>query len=462
MASQWRRIQVARISFFLAPLSGLVDYIYAAAMQVFTGFGAANDANFSACAGRTKAIPESVTPIPNYPTKLRIYQTNASRYWQVCCYFKGKTHKQSLRTTNKKVAISGAKNFFHLKVAELYGEQRPEREDKCKPFKDFVQAALSAQLARVKRGEFTQLSLDILRSRLLKSVVPYFGDKDVRSINFQHISEYMHALSNEGKSTTTIQQHLVAMRKVLTYAQSLNELTSVPKFPSIKISNSPRGSYTLQEYLRMVKVARRLRGMVVPKDVTAKSRRGDANLDKFARVSEDFHWLIRFMVNGFMRPTDIRNLKHKHVTVVRGKHVYLRLNLPESKKHDAPIVTLQPAVHVYERLLAWQQRMGYGKPDDYLFLPEQPKRNLVLETYRWQLIFVQHEAGVGANAANNQQRTLYSFRHTSLTFRLLYGKNVDLITLARNARTSVEMIEKFYSSNLRAEMNIDLIHGKRG
>ena len=49
----------------------------------------------------------------------------------------------------------------------------------------------------------------------------------------------------------------------------------------------------------------------------------------------------------------------------------------------------------------------------------------------------------------------------SLTLRLLYGKSIDLITLARNARTSVDMIERFYSSNLTAEMNIDLLQGKR-
>ncbi len=33
--------------------------------------------------------------------------------------------------------------------------------------------------------------------------------------------------------------------------------------------------------------------------------------------------------------------------------------------------------------------------------------------------------------------------------------------LARNARTSVEMIERFYSSNLSAEMNIGMLHSRR-
>jgi integrase len=116
---------------------------------------------------------------------------------------------------------------------------------------------------------------------------------------------------------------------------------------------------------------------------------------------------------------------------------------------------------VYERLLAWQLRQGYGKPTDYVFLPEQQNRDLVLETYRWQFTWIQQQAGIGKNAANGQSRTLYSLRHSSMTFRLLYGRRVDLLTLARNARTSVEMVEKFYSSNLAAEMNIDLLQGRR-
>jgi hypothetical protein len=70
-------------------------------------------------------------------------------------------------------------------------------------------------------------------------------------------------------------------------------------------------------------------------------------------------------------------------------------------------------------------------------------------------------AGIGENKANGMSRTLYSLRHTAITLRLLYGGKIDLLTLARNARTSVEMIEKFYSSNLSAEMNIDLLQGRR-
>jgi hypothetical protein len=45
--------------------------------------------------------------------------------------------------------------------------------------------------------------------------------------------------------------------------------------------------------------------------------------------------------------------------------------------------------------------------------------------------------------------------------RLLNAENLDSLTLARNARTSVEMIDRFYAKPLTGEMNVDLLHSQR-
>ena len=431
------------------------------AMEFWDREPAANDNRFLTQRHRTLPIEQSVTPIANYPTKLRIFQTNASRYWQVRCYLRGKTYTQSLKTTNKQAAISQAKHFFHIKTAELYGEHIAVREESVPLFKDIVPATLAQQQARVDRDDLTALSLSIFRSRLHNYILPFFGSMVLEKINYQHLTDFVALLTKKGQSTTSIQQNLVATRKVFNYAHGLNLIRSLPKFPNITIKQHPRGSFTVAEYLSLVRKARRLIGTRIPSNFTVNSRRGENNLDQFAVVSQDMSWMIRFMINSFMRPSDIKFLQHKHVTVVRAKHIYLRLNLPETKKHDKPIVTLQAAVYVYERLLTWQKSLGYGGSEDYVFLPNQANRDLVLETYRWQFNFILQQAGIGKNASNGQNRTLYSLRHSSMTFRLLYGRRVDLLTLARNARTSVEMVEKFYSSNLNAEMNIDLLQGLR-
>jgi integrase len=254
---------------------------------------------------------------------------------------------------------------------------------------------------------------------------------------------------------------MVAVRKVLSHAHGINLIKTIPRFPSIKVVNKPRGSFSLTEYRDLVRIARMQIGRRISDGAADKSRSSNEVYARYTLVSPDLHWMIRFMVNGFMRPSDIKLLQHKHVTIVRGKHIYLRLNLPETKKHDKPIVTLQPAVFVYERLLAKQKSEGFGQPEDYVFLPELMDRRWLLVVYGWQLKHIQSLAGIAENAANGQTRTIYSLRHTAMTLRLLYGKNIDLITLARNARTSVDMIERFYSSNLTAEMNIDLLQGKR-
>lgn len=166
------------------------------------------------------------------------------------------------------------------------------------------------------------------------------------------------------------------------------------------------------------------------------------------------------MVNSFMRPTDLKYIQHKHVEVVQGEHLYLRLSLPETKRHTSQIVTLRSAVRIYRHLCAYLQSLGKVSKDDYLFLPHIEDRDaaavVISQNFNKILAITDLKHG-----ELGQVRSLYSLRHTAIMFRLLYGKGIDLLTLARNARTSVQMIEEFYASNLTAEMNIGLIHSKR-
>ena len=173
------------------------------------------------------------------------------------------------------------------------------------------------------------------------------------------------------------------------------------------------------------------------------------------------YWQVKCFLKGKTYSKSLRTTTRGGVGVVENEQTYLRLNLPESKKHDKPIVTLRNAVFIYQRLKRLNVSIGMAKPTDYVFMPELTDRSTVLIYLGWQFKFIQELAGIEANAMNGKNRTLYSLRHTAITFRLLYGGAIDLLTLARNARTSVDMIEKFYSSNLSAEMNIDLLQGRR-
>jgi hypothetical protein len=51
-----------------------------------------------------------------------------------------------------------------------------------------------------------------------------------------------------------------------------------------------------------------------------------------------------------------------------------------------------------------------------------------------------------------QRHTTYSLRHSSLCFQILKTGGTDLFGLAKNARTSVLMLEKFYLTHLSPQM----------
>ena len=205
------------------------------AMEFWDRESAANDNRFLPQRHRTLPIEQSITPIANYPTKLRIFQTNASMYWQVRCYLRGKTYTQSLKTTNKQAAISQAKHFFHIKTAELYGEHIAVREESVPLFKHIVPATLAQQQARVDRDDLTALSLSIFRSRLYNYILPFFGSMALEKVNYQHLTDFVALLTKKGQSTASIQQNLVDTRKVFNYAHGLNLIRSLPKFPNITI-----------------------------------------------------------------------------------------------------------------------------------------------------------------------------------------------------------------------------------
>ena len=101
----------------------------------------------------------------------------------------------------------------------------------------------------------------------------------------------------------------------------------------------------------------------------------------------------------------------------------------------------------------------HGK-DDFVFFPHLLNRDFALQTMRRQFDEILSVADL-KNSPTGEPRTLYSLRHTAIMFRLTLGGNVDLLTLARNARTSVEMIERFYARPLQAEMNVEKIQSMR-
>jgi site-specific recombinase XerD len=327
-------------------------------------------------------------------------------------------------------------------------------------FGDVCDKLLIKEVVRVKRREFAPRSLVMLKSRLSRHVLPFFGSRSIAQITSSDLEEFLTYLYEFELSDITINQYFNALRKVLTHAFELELIDKLPRFPKLKMNSIPRGGFTVTEYLKILRYAKAHR--TSDKETHVKTHRDtrDGIYSHKEQLPFELAWLIGFMVNSFVRPVDVKLIQHQHVEIVRGKYIYLRLTLPETKKHRTQIVTLFPAVRIYEKLVAYMAKKDLAKPTDYLFLPEILDREaasyLITRDFRKVLIRTHLRKG-----HLNQNKTLYSLRHTAITFRLLYGKGIDLLTLARNARTSVEMIERFYASQLTPEMNIALLQSRR-
>lgn len=412
---------------------------------------------------RNAPIKSSMSTVDGLPDKLKIYRISGSKYWQMRLYNLGRYTIQSLKTTDLAEAKSFAVEIFHSLIESgAYVPKEPivvfSLESNLKLLHDNIEDVLSAELEKVSRDEVKHASYVMTKIRLEGLIFDFFKKHSLNKIDAELLAEFVSFLTYKKLSVSTIQGYIAQTRKLLKLLCRKKIIPIVPAFPPLKSQPHPRGAFTLTEYKAILRKSKQLRSLTF----TDWGPRNKAWIRReYHQMPQEMNWLIRFMVYTFVRPGDIRQIKNKHIEIIRGSFHYLRLNLPEVKRHSAATVSLSPAVFVFEKLLAYQAARGYGGPEDYVFFPEESNRRLVLDITGWAFNWILKELGIKAGP-HGADRSLYSLRHTSITFRLIYGGSIDLLTLARNARTSVEMIDKFYASTLSAEMNIALLLGKRG
>jgi hypothetical protein len=167
-------------------------------------------------------------------------------------------------------------------------------------------------------------------------------------------------------------------------------------------------------------------------------------LIKSYTTTKDLADLIVFMVNSYIRSTDFRHMKHKHFGVINLECRYLRLTLPQSKGHSFSITTMPWAVKVCE-LICRRQEQEFGRsirPEDNVFIPHSSTRGSAIEALASQFDIVLSLTNLKIINAG-EPITLYSLGHSSIMFRLMFGLAVDTLILAKNVRTSLDIIDRF-------------------
>jgi Phage integrase SAM-like domain len=457
---------------------------------------------------RTNPLAETKFSVPNYPTKLTIFKIAASRFFWVRYYDGGRIFKKSTKTDDKRKAIEFAKHFYDDINFKKHQGLIKGKED---GFEVCAQAVIEQQKYKVIAKEMSAEMAKADEYRLNKEVLPFFRSTSVKDIDYFTLEKFKNKLTKDGLVASTISNYMNLVGKILKYANRKGFIVAVPQIPKPKKQDNARGWFTIKEYLKLWRRAsalanktyevrkrvdekgndviftvERLLPTVFDRAKMKKDGVKEKRLTKAQKkyqeivesstylrrvdMSDDMHDLIVFMTNSFIRPTDLKWMKHKHIDVIEGAYTYLRLRLPSSKKHDKPITTMHLAVTVYKRLKERHGLIGMAKADDYVFLPmyrsdeskekDEKARDDALIQIQRQFAIVMESAALG-DGPNDERRTLYSLRHTCIMYRLLYGDGMDLLTLANNARTSPDMIARFYASQLTGEMNIDMIQSRR-
>jgi integrase len=254
----------------------------------------------------------------------------------------------------------------------------------------------------------------------------------------------------------------VTIRQVLKTALRHGWLTALPDLSqpyktSGKITH--RAWFSPEEYQQLYEATR---------------RRAQAPLHNRHRwACEQLHDYVLFMANTGLRPDEAARLEFRDVKIVKdhgSKETILEIEV-RGKRGIGWCKSTSKAVLPFQRLRdrlrpeilpesdeddSVQARTTKAKPR--LVKPQATDRLFPMKQ-RGLLNTILDELKLKLDRDGNI-RTSYSLRHTYICFRLMEG--ADIYQIAKNCRTSVEMIEKFYAAHIKTMLDASAINVRKG
>ena len=152
------------------------------------------------------------------------------------------------------------------------------------------------------------------------------------------------------------------------------------------------------------------------------------------------------MANTGLRPDEAARLEFRDVAIVTDEATGERILEIEvrGKRGVGYCKSMTGAIMPFERV----RKRKKPEPTDRIFG----------KTPRELLNTILDELGLKSDRDGNR-RTAYSLRHTYICMRLMEG--ADIYQIAKNCRTSVEMIEKFYASHIKNTLDAAAINVRK-
>ena len=402
--------------------------------------------------------------------KVHVYKRENSRFWQCSSYLAGRNR----RVSTKQESLSLAKEFAEDWYLTLRDKNRQGELISEKTFKQAA-AQFEREYEIITEGQRSPRWVEGHKARLRLHLVPFFGTMGLSQITAGKVQDYRihrmtpgdepnpHSKANRphtGKppSRSTIHDEIVTLRQVLKTAMRHGWLAALPDLSTpynTQSKVSHRAWFSHKEYKQLYTATRK--------------RAAKPPHPRYKWEAEQLHDYVLFMANTGLRPDEARNLQHRDVEIVTDEwsgDEILEIEV-RGKRGVGYCMSTPGAVRPYERLRDRPKppengkenendddaggegaELAYPEPTDPVFPGNHIKmfNNILKET---KLKFDR----------DGNRRTAYSLRHTYICFRLMEG--ADIYQIAKNCRTSVEMIEKHYAAHIKTALDTSAINVRR-
>jgi integrase len=368
---------------------------------------------------------------------LHLYKRGDGKHWQCSTYLNGKNRRKSTKEDSFERAKDIAEDWF----LELKGKQRRGEVVGEKTFCEAAEQFLR-EYEIITEGRRNAQYVEGHGRRLKLHLLPFFGRMGLSEVSSGKLQEYRihrreNTLEQRGKapSRSTLHQEIVCLRQVLKTAIRHGWLKHLPDLSepfrsSEKISH--RAWFSPEEYRTLYEATR---------ERTRNPRR-----KRYQWEYEQLHDFVLFMANTGLRPDEAARLEYRDVKIVKDyatSETILEIEV-RGKRGVGYCKSTTGAVRPFQRL----KKRNNPQPTDRLFPKTHPGLfNIILD-----------EVGLKFDREGNR-RTAYSLRHTYVCLRLMEG--ADIYQIAKNCRTSVEMIEKYYASHIKTSLDAAAINVRR-
>ena len=304
----------------------------------------------------------------------------------------------------------------------------------------------------ITAGDRSPRYVNNMRRQLDNYLLPFFGAKGLSLITSGLVQDYrVHRQTHQvpprpgakeeenggskPPSRSTLHQEVVVIRQVLKTAIRHGWLEHLPDFSMpYKAAGklTRRAWFSPEEYKQLYEATRR------------RARASKSN--RFRWNMEQLHDFVLFMANTGLRPDEANRLEYRDVAIVEDAatgETILEIDV-RGKRGVGYCKSTSGAVRPFERMLARND----PQPSDKLFPVNQTRQlNAVLEQENLKF------------DRDGQRRTAYSLRHTYICLRLMEG--ADIYQIAKNCRTSVDMIEQYYAAHIKDRLDTTAINVRR-